>query len=122
MDKQNQLRVIADNSAEETMDWMLESGDMMENTFNTKHISKLMFHVRLSEGAVMEIYIRYDSEPIWKRIYTLRNAKKKTYVIPIIPRRCSQFQYRIEGYGNVRLFGISKYVEEGSEINGELCR
>lgn len=122
VDKQNQLRVIADNSAEETMDWMLESGDMMENTFNTKHISKLMFHVRLSEGAVMEIYIRYDSEPIWKRIYTLRNAKKKTYVIPIIPRRCSQFQYRIEGYGNVRLFGISKYVEEGSEINGELCR
>ena len=118
VDKENQIRTIEDETAEETIDWMLESGDMMENTFNSKHILKLMFHVKLDYGAVMEVYLKYDSEPMWQRVFALKNAKKKTYVIPIIPRRCSQFKYKIEGYGNFRLFGISKNVEKGSEING----
>ena len=122
IDRENQLRTIADDGEKEVFDWTLESGDMMEGTFNMKHISKLMFHVHLDEGAVMEVYMKYDSDPMWKREYTLRNARKKTYLIPIIPRRCSQFRYRIAGYGKFRLYGISKYVEEGSEIDGKLYR
>ena len=41
-------------------------------------------------------------------------------MIPIIPRRCSQFEYRIEGRGGCKLYGISKFVEEGSEIDGNI--
>lgn len=118
VDSKNQIRTAAEEDSEETIEWMLESGTMMESTLNTKYISKLMFHVKMSHGAMMEIDVRYDSEPAWQRIFTLRSAKKKSYVIPVIPKRCGQFRYRLRGRGKFQLFGISKYVEEGSEISG----
>ena len=120
VDGDNNLRLIASDESEEKFTWMLQSGELLENTLNMKYISKLMFHVKLDTGAKMEIYLRYDAEPQWERKFTIHSARKKSYMIPIIPRRCSQFEYRIEGRGGCKLYGISKYVEEGSEIDGNI--
>ena len=117
VDSSNRLRTICADDSEETPEWVLESGDMLENTLNMKYISKLVFYLKLEKGAKLEIYLKYDSDPMWERKFTIREAKKKTYLVPIIPRRCLNFSYRIEGKGGCRLFGISKYVEEGSELN-----
>ena len=70
IDRENQLRTIADDGEKEVFDWTLESGDMMEGTFNMKHISKLMLHVHLDEGAVIgSLYeIRFGSD-VEARIY-----------------------------------------------------
>lgn len=115
VDSSGQLLTISDRESSENMEWMLESGSLLENTLNMKHISKLMFHMQLERGAKAEIYLQYDSEPMWERKFTIQSSKKKSYLVPIIPRRCSQFRYRITGRGKCVLFGISKFVEEGSE-------
>lgn len=115
---ENEIRTIAGDDSEEEIEWMLESGEMLESTLNMKYVSKLMFHLKLEIGAKVEIYMQYDSEPLWERKFTIHSATKQSYLIPIIPKRCSQFKYRLVGRGKCRMFGISKYVEEGSEMHG----
>lgn len=117
--KDNEIKTIADTESEEEIEWMLESGEMMENTLNMKYVSKIMFHLELDHGSKLEIYMKYDSEPLWERKFTIHSTTKKTYLIPIIPRRCNQFKYKLEGKGECRLFGISKCIEEGSEVSGK---
>ena len=119
IDGQSQIRIIA-GGEEPDLPWMLESGQQMENTMNMKYISKIMLHLQMEKDAKVEIYLKYDSDPLWERKATIRSTKKKSYMIPIIPRRCIQFQYRLVGKGNAILYGISKFVEKGSELNGGL--
>lgn len=115
VDSDNCLRTIQGDGTEK-LDWMIESGDMIENTLNQKYVSKLMFNMQLDRGAKAEIYLQYDSDPMWERKFTINSAFRKSYVVSAIPRRCGQFRYRIVGTGGCKLFGISKFVEEGSEM------
>lgn len=111
----NELLTIQ-GSAVADFEWYIESGDMMENTMNQKYISKLLFNLQLDRGAKAEIFLKYDSEPLWERKATINSTIPKTYVMPVIPQRCNHFRYRISGKGGCKILGISKFVEEGSEM------
>lgn len=103
---------------DEYIPWKLISGDQTEDSMNMKYIQKFLFYLQLEKDTYIEIFIQYDDEPLWQRMYAIRCTKKKVYQIPIIPRRHSIFRYKIIGHGDAVLFGIQKHIEEGSEING----
>lgn len=119
IDAANELRTITGGSTD-IIEWSIESGDLRESLLDQKYISKARFSFWLEAGSEANIYFRYDEDPIWHRAGTVHSVTDKAYVIPIIPRRCSKFRWKIEGKGQAKLLAMGVTVEGGSEINGSI--
>lgn len=112
---QNQeLRQIA--GGEEPIEWYLETGDLEESLLNRKYIGKIQFLLELERGSQVEIFLKHDSDAVFRRMLTVYATRKRTYTIPIKPMRCFHYRWRLEGKGKARLIAVGKYIEEGSEI------
>lgn len=119
IDSDNQLATITGNR-DERIFWMLESGDIVESSLEQKYISKIMFNFEMESDAEANVFMQYDDDELWERKGTIKSIKNMTYVLPIIPKRCNKYRYRIEGYGHVKLYGMQRTVEGGSEVNGSI--
>ena len=100
----------------EDVEWYLESGDIREQTLNNKYISKLLFNFWLASDTVVNVYIKWDDEPIWEHKGQISSDINNTYTLPIIPKRCNKFRYRIEGRGEFKLIALGRYLEDASEV------
>lgn len=100
----------------EVFQWYLESGDIREQTLNNKYISKLLFNFWLASDTVVNVFIKWDDEPIWEHKGQISSDINNTYTLPIIPKRCNKFRYRIEGRGEFKLIALGRYLEDASEV------
>lgn len=119
IDADNQLSTIT-GDRDELIEWYLESGDITEGLIDQKYISKIRFNFEMEHRSEANIFIKYDDEPLWERKGTIKSINNQTFVFPIIPKRCNKFRYRIEGFGQFKLFGLAREVEGGSEVNGSV--
>lgn len=119
IDKDDMLTTIA-GDREEEIEWFMESGDIVESSLDEKWISKLKFNFWLSKGSEATIYLKCDDANTWRKCGRIKATQNRTYTLPIVPRRCNKFRYRIEGKGEFKLLGLSREVERGSEINGHI--
>lgn len=119
IDGNKKLTTITGDNDEQIW-WTLESGDLTESSLNEKYISRAQFNFLLEQGAEVNIYFRYDDDPMWEKKGTIYCTKRTTYTLPIIARRCNRFRWRMEGKGQMKLFAMAINVEGGSEINGSL--
>ena len=72
--------------------------------------------MELSKDAVCRLMIQYDGDGIWHDKGTMQGrAGVKTYLAPIIPRRCEHARIRIEGHGKMRLYGLGRELAIGSD-------
>jgi len=101
---------------EGTVSSSVEFGDFIEADPNKKGLSKLQIRAELTEGATMKIYLQYDSSGTWVEIKSLSAAKKRSYYIPIVPRRCDHFRIKITGTGEWKLYSLVREVYSGSEV------
>ncbi len=101
----------------EVISWYLESGDLLEGTIDNKHIRKLRFHIRMQQETEVSVLMQYDDDPEWYRVSTFRSKTYRTHVVPVIPRRCQKYRYRLEGCGDMQLIAISKVIGLGSDVN-----
>lgn len=102
------------------MEWMLESGDIKEDSIAEKYISKLMFNFWLKTGTYVTVWIKCDDSPMWVRKGTITADRDTTYTIPIVPQRCSKYRYKIEFKGDGKLISSARNVEGGTELNGTI--
>lgn len=102
---------------QEMISWYLESGDLLEGTIDNKHIRKLRFHIRMQQETEVSVLMQYDDDPEWHRVSTFRSKTYRTHVVPVIPRRCQKYRYRLEGCGDMQLIAISKVIGLGSDVN-----
>jgi hypothetical protein len=98
------------------MTWRLESGGLKEETLSNKYIKRLMFHFFLLRDSYVDIFIKYDNDLVWDKVYTIHSTEDRSYIVPIIPRRHFKMSYKLEGKGDFKLLGISKNIETGSEV------
>ena len=119
VDSAGNLFTIA-GSRKEIIPWYLESGDLLEGTIDNKHIRKLRFHMHLDAGAEVTVLLQYDDDPTWQRVASFQAKTGRTHVIPVIPRRCQKYRYRLEGCGGMKLIALSKVIGLGSDVNGGL--
>ena len=74
----------------------------------------------MEQGGKVEISVNYDSEKnedgrIWNTVKEIAPQGKKTYVLPVIPRRADHFRFRISGRGFV-LYSLSHEYYDGSAL------
>lgn len=69
-------------------------------------------------GVGTRVYVsaEYDSSGVWEQIAVIVGSKLGTFTIPIRPKRCDHLRLRIEGDDEVKIYSISKTIEQGSDV------
>lgn len=118
LDKENNLKSMfgTKEKTENSVEWYVESGDLGLSYVDKKYITKLSIRLSMELGASVTVFIQYDSDGIWEQKLNIVESRLKTMTLPIRPRRCDHFRIRIEGVGNVKIYSISKTLQQGSDI------
>lgn len=97
--------------------WFVETGDVLATTPDYKYVSKVQMRLEMDAGSSVKVWFLYDSTGEWEERFIINNnTVKKSYTIPIIPRRCDHYRMRITGIGDVRIYTVSKVLAQGSEL------
>ena len=86
-------------------------GDIRENHY----MSRFDIRMYLEDEHSAKLEIQYDESGIWTDQGTIHGNKMKSFVLPVIPRRCDHLRFRIRGTGSMRIYSIARYVEVGSD-------
>lgn len=101
---------------EDTLEWMMETGDIGTDSPWQKYLKRLDLRVFLTETSKLRIEISYDSTDDWEVLYEYYCTKKRSYSVPLHVQRCDHLRLRFSGFGEFRLFSIAKIIEEGSDV------
>lgn len=100
---------------EDEIPWEAEFGDITGGSPNRKHITKVQLRLELEEKTWAEVYMQYDSDGVWRMISDFQAKRKKSVVLPVIPRRPDHFRIRIRGTGAVRISSLAIETAQGSD-------
>jgi len=102
---------------EELVPWSVEFADWYDKSPNKKGVGKVQLRVELDPGASVEIFVQYDSDGVWRKIrWVMASTVKKSYYLPIIPRRTDHYRLKLTGYGGCRVFSLARDRYIGSEL------
>ena len=102
--------------AEKPIDWFAESGNIGYESPDNKYISRINVRITLEFGANVDFYLQYDSDGEWVHKFNMSGKGTKTFTVPVIPKRCDHFKYKIVGNGGCKIHSITKTLEQGSDI------
>lgn len=101
---------------EQDIPWQADTGAIGYADPEQKYVSRLTLRMELPEGSAMDVYLSYDSDGIWHHAGHLMGTGTGSFTLPLRPRRCDHFRVRLEGTGPMKLFAMTKHMEQGSEI------
>lgn len=104
------------NYQEGKIEWMAESGNIGYSLPDNKYISRINVRITLEVGTNVDFYIQYDSDGVWEHKFNMSGKGTRTFTVPVIPKRCDHFKYKLVGVGDCKIFSITKTIEEGSDI------
>lgn len=93
-----------------------EFGDFVEDDPNKKGTAKIQVRMELDTGASVTICMQFDSDGVWREVKTLTATVKRSFYLPIIPRRSDHFRIRFRGVGGWRLYSLVRESYSGSEL------
>ena len=114
-------------AAEEDLDWSAtfdlvgvgyfptSSDDAPVRVRNAKYISMFKIRMRLAADAWMKLWIRYDEDDDWTLMGQRSGTDLKTFVLPVIPKRCDHMRFKLEGHGGVKIYDLSRIMEVGGD-------
>ncbi len=97
------------------VEWMVETGEIGISSPDMKYISSLTIRMSMDIGAEVGIFAQYDFSDAWEMVCVLRSDNLRSFSIPIRPKRCDHMRLRIEGVGAVKIYSITKTIEQGSD-------
>ena len=121
-----QILGTAKNAPEEAVQeaavgWMAEFSDFTHDDPNHKGVSKLQLRLGLEKGSRVTVLIQFDSDGVWRQVRTLiaptlvALGDKRSYYLPIVPRRCDHYRIRLEGAGRASVYSMVRESYSGSE-------
>lgn len=103
-------------TSEDTVEWNATTGIIGYTTVEQKYVSRFNIRMKLPTGSKADMFIQYDSDGIWHHCGHMEGVGTKSFMLPVRPRRCDHFQFRIDGKGDVRVYSLSKIFEAGSDV------
>ena len=108
--------VPEDAAEEEAVNWVAEFSDFTHDDPNHKGVSKLQLRLGLEKGSCMTVKIQFDSDGVWRTVRTLTgDGSKRSFYLPIVPRRCDHYRLRLEGTGRASVYSLVRETYTGSE-------
>lgn len=106
---------MSEKKTEDSVNWYVESGAIGYSSPDNKYIGRMNIRLTLEFGTNVDLYLQYDSCGEWKHIINMSGKGTRSFSVPIIPRRCDHFKYKISGKGNCKIHSVTKTLEEGSD-------
>ena len=78
--------------------------------------AKLQLRGELDAGASLTVAMQFDSDGVWREVSVLTASVKRSWYLPIIPRRSDHFRIRLTGTGMWRLYSLTREHYIGSEL------
>ena len=108
---------------EQDLDWMAEF-DLFGTTYtgandpkqvrNEKYLSMFKIRAKLDLNATMNLYIKYN-DGSYEYIGQKTGTDLKTFVLPVIPKRCDHIRFKLTGHGHAEIYDISRILEVGGD-------
>lgn len=113
----------AEATEEEEIPFMVEFSDFTEDDPNKKGVGKLQLRVELEYGAELTVKTQFDSDGVWRTVKSLVGTDpKRSYYLPIVPRRCDHYRVKLEGTGECRIYSMTREFYAGSELKSKTGR
>jgi hypothetical protein len=104
----------------ERVEWSVEFADFSEQAPEKKGVTKFYMRLEADEDAAVDLWIRYDSVGEWSSVWTTEDRterqQKRSFTVPIIPRRADHFRLRLTGTGDCKVYGITRELYLGSTL------
>lgn len=101
---------------EENVEWMAEFADFTEKDSNRKGVGKIQIRLELDPGASMQVWIQFDTDGNWQKVGSaIGEGVKRSYYLPIIPRRGDHYRLKLTGVGGCRVHSLVREYYSGSE-------
>ena len=107
---------VAEKETEGKFKWMVESGNLGYSSPDNKYVSQINIRISLEVGTNVDFYLQYDSSGGWEHKFNMAGKGTRTFSVPVIPKRCDHFKYKIVGTGGCKLYSITKTTEQGSDV------
>ena len=102
---------------EEQVEWLAEFGDFTEDDPNKKGFSKVQLRIDLDENATAQAWVQFDSNGSWLKLGpAMGTDTKRSYYLPVVPRRCDHYRLRITGTGQGYIYSMTRETYSGSEL------
>ena len=96
--------------------WFAETAVMGYEDPDRQYMNRFLLRMKLGRNAECSVFIQYDSDGLWHFKGTVQGTDRlKTYLLPVIPRRCEHFRVRMEGCGEVQFYGMARELVMGRE-------
>lgn len=115
----NARTVPEDAVPEGPVNSVAEFGDFVEGNPNKKGTGKLQVRMELDAGTTVKIEMQFDSDGVWREVDTLTTTVKRSFYLPIVPRRSDHFQIRFTGTGDWKLWSLVRESYIGSELKSQ---
>lgn len=107
-------------TAETAVSWRAESGVIGYEYPDQKTLSRFDLRMQLASTGSLQVFLEYDSSGSWEDAGTIGAAsgnagKLRTFLLPIVPRRCDHVRMKLQGTGEMKLFSIARILEIGSD-------
>lgn len=100
---------------EASLSWYAEFGDFTDGSPDAKGYGKLQLRAELEAGSDLQVLIRYDSRGDWEQVGSLTADSKRSWLLPIIPRRADHYRLKLAGTGESVVYGLTRSLYRGSE-------
>lgn len=102
---------------QDSVEWMAQTGEIGITSPDMKYISRLTVRMHMDVDSEVRVYAQYDFSDEWETLFSQRSNNLRSFSLPIRPKRCDHMKLRIEGEGDVKIYSITKTIEQGSEIS-----
>ena len=107
---------VEEKKMEGKFDWFAESGVIGYESPDNKYVSRINLRISLEFGTNVDFYLQYDSNGVWEHKFNMSGKGTRTFTIPVIPKRCDHFKYKLVGKGGCKIYSCTKTIEQGSDI------
>ncbi len=102
-------------AAEDTVEWMAETGDLGLSSQNRKYVSRLNLRLKAGRATKIKVSIQYDLDGEWLPAANVYGMGLRSIDVSIRPRRCDHLKLKLEGTGECKIYSLVKTVSEGSD-------
>lgn len=108
---------------EEEFEFMVEFSDFTDDDPNKKGVGKLQMRIELDPEAELEVLVQFDSDEVWRSVKSIVSSDpKRSFVLPVVPRRCDHYRVRLQGWGGCRVYSMTREYFSGSELKSSTRR
>ncbi len=103
----------SESAEDRAIDWSVTSNVIGLNLAENQYVSR--FVIRCETRGQVHLEVRYDEDGLWTDKGTYEGSGLGSFVLPVTPKRCDHLRYRLSGNRPVKIYSVTKYVEQGSD-------